>query len=410
MNLTLAEGLHTPPLNRCRVLAGETGLHRPLTSVNIMDAPDTAPWLKRGELLLTTGYVIKDDPEAQVRLIRDLCERGCAGLAIKTRRFLSEIPAPMLREADALGLPILEIPYDLALSDLLLPLLGEILTRQSQASEQARRTAFLASLFRGELHSQTAILAQGQAYGLLPGCEYICLAVILGPDQGGEPAPAVRAAVGRLLGAGGAPAGASLLFAELDDMAVLLQARGRKEAAEEAPQLARRVAEWLADRCAQRFPELEVTVGIGNRRADLLGISASYREAQEAARLGRRVLPAGARAVYEYAALEPHALLQHLPGEIREGYFARTLGVLAQHDQKHGTEFLRTLEVYLARSGRLAEVAQRLYVHRNTVKFRIARIEELLGVDLGDGETAFRLQLALRLAHLRGLPGKPPGA
>lgn len=409
MNLTLAEGLLIPPLNRCRVVAGSRGLHRAVTSVNIMDAPDTVPWLKPGELLLTTGYVFKDDPNAQVRLIGELSERGCVGLALKVRRFLPAVPPVMLREADFRNLPLIEIPGDLALSDVMLPLLGEILIRQQQRSEHARRTAFFSSLFRGELHGRDAILAQGRSFGLLPGCEYICLCAALAPAREGGHPPAAKAGLLRAIAEASQEAGANLLAAELEDAAILLQARNRQEVAQ-LPALARRLATRVVDQATRHLPNHAAVVGIGTPRADVLGIRASYREAQEAVHLGHRVAPAAAGAVYEFQALEPYALLQHLPEETLSRYLDRSLQVLARYDQETGADLVRTLEVYLACGGSPSETARHLYVHRNTVKFRVTRIEELLGVDLNEGETVFRLQLALRIAHLLRGPSQAPSS
>ncbi len=78
MYLTIEKALKLPALNQVEVIGGSQGLTRVINSVSIMDHPDIS-WIKRGELLLTTGYVFKDDLNAQINLVRELSKRGSAG-------------------------------------------------------------------------------------------------------------------------------------------------------------------------------------------------------------------------------------------------------------------------------------------------------------------------------------------
>ncbi|ATY84597.1 hypothetical protein CVV65_06255 [Kyrpidia spormannii] len=98
--------LAIPILADAKVVAGASGLARNVQSVNMMDAPDIIDFLKPNELLVTTGYGLKDHPGALVDLVRQMAQKGCAGLGIKIRRFLPETPPEMVRAADEWALPI----------------------------------------------------------------------------------------------------------------------------------------------------------------------------------------------------------------------------------------------------------------------------------------------------------------
>lgn len=77
--------------------------------------------------------------------------------------------------------------------------------------------------------------------------------------------------------------------------------------------------------------------------------------------------------------------------------FVRTsLDPLIDHDQAHGTQLLATLRVVCENPGQKSEAARKLHVERQSLYYRLARIESLLGVDLSDGSTIFALHLALR--------------
>ncbi|QKG84735.1 PucR family transcriptional regulator [Kroppenstedtia pulmonis] len=400
MPLSVAEVLTIQAPVQCRLVAGRRGLHRCIRSVSIMDSPDTSLWLKPGDLLITTGYVFKDDANLQVRLIRDLAEGNCAGLAIKIKRFFLAIPEAMRLEADRLSLPLFEIPYDLGLSDVLCTLTREIINRR-QLVDETQRTNFFAGLLEGEFTDKGEVLNRGWNYGLLPECEYIVLCVMLSSDSEKESIAADRVIFQGLVNEVESLINVNLLGVQLDDGIVIIQ---RREENVLPSTLARKVAELFIKRYPKRTQKQKITVGIGSHQPDVLTLYKSYQEAKEAIYLGRRASSRTGDTIYEFSAYEPEALLQHLPDDVLSRYVTATLEVLKQYDQENGTELLHTLEIYLNCGRRLREAADKLYVHRNTVKFRINRIEELLGIDLSEGEAAFRLQLALRVAHLLGFP------
>ncbi|HVQ18277.1 MAG TPA: helix-turn-helix domain-containing protein [Actinomycetes bacterium] len=72
------------------------------------------------------------------------------------------------------------------------------------------------------------------------------------------------------------------------------------------------------------------------------------------------------------------------------------LGPLRVHDRTHGAVMIPTLQAYLAENGSKTAAAKRLHVERRTLYYRLDRITQLLGRDLGDGETRLRLEVALR--------------
>src|SRR5207302_460032 len=81
-------------------LAGASGLDRVVQRLNVMEVPDILPWVKPHELLLTTGYPLRDAPDALVDLVAELDERGLAAMAIKLHRYIDALPPQMLAEAD----------------------------------------------------------------------------------------------------------------------------------------------------------------------------------------------------------------------------------------------------------------------------------------------------------------------
>lgn len=154
VGLRVREVLEAPCLANARVLAGAGGLDRIVQRLNVMEVPDILPWVKPHELLLTTGYPLRDDPEALVRLVGDLDDRGLAALAIKLHRYLDEVPARLLAEANRRDFPIIEFPQGVGFDDVLNEVLGTLLNRQAALaarSEEVHRALVSVVLDGGNL-------------------------------------------------------------------------------------------------------------------------------------------------------------------------------------------------------------------------------------------------------------------
>lgn len=135
--LTVESALQLEAMLHCRVLAGAEGLGCAVTSVNQMEVPDLVNWTKEGQLIITTGYFIRNDVNEQRQLLLDLSEKGSAGLAIKIRRFFQNIPQHMISLANELRFPLIEIPEEHNISDIMNELMKELLTIQTRQIERS---------------------------------------------------------------------------------------------------------------------------------------------------------------------------------------------------------------------------------------------------------------------------------
>ncbi|WP_066456035.1 PucR family transcriptional regulator [Anaerotruncus rubiinfantis] len=130
MAITVREALQLERMRECRLVAGEKGLCREIACVDSMEIPDISTWLKKKELLLTTGYVLRQDTGALLKLIEALHNAQSAGIAIKTR-FFGALPEEALALADRYGLPLIEVPDAMPFVELMMPLMRAIMDAQN---------------------------------------------------------------------------------------------------------------------------------------------------------------------------------------------------------------------------------------------------------------------------------------
>lgn len=92
------------------IVAGGAGADRVITWAHGIELPDPTPWLSGGELVMTTGLALPDEPDGLARYVYRLAQAGVAALAIDTGITLSDVPAPVVEAADSLGFAVLRVP------------------------------------------------------------------------------------------------------------------------------------------------------------------------------------------------------------------------------------------------------------------------------------------------------------
>lgn len=161
--------------------------------------------------------------------------------------------------------------------------------------------------------------------------------------------------------------------------------------------------EFVAEMVARAGHALKrvVVAGIGSTAADRERFAAVRRDADAALRVARsgtngpvvhvddvRTQVAILRFV-DLAAADP---------ELRTDLFSR----LAEHDRTKGSDYATTIEAFLDAGGNVTEAAGALFVHPNTLRYRLKRMAETTGVDVDDADTRFLLALEQRIARAEG--------
>jgi purine catabolism regulator len=125
---TVREAMRYGVFATARLVAGEAGLDRAIEWVRTMETPEVQP--RAGDLMLTTGFPIKDDRDAQIRLVGRIADSGGAGLVVRPHPYLRKLPPEMLAEADRRNVPLFTVAADVAFIDLMAPLLERIINAE----------------------------------------------------------------------------------------------------------------------------------------------------------------------------------------------------------------------------------------------------------------------------------------
>ena len=90
------------------------------------------------------------------------------------------------------------------------------------------------------------------------------------------------------------------------------------------------------------------------------------------------------------------------PGELQR-FYAETVAPLVAYDEQYETDLVQTLETFLECDGNVANSAQRLFTHRHTIRYRLERVRDLCGLDVGSTDGREKLGLGLKAMRVLGI-------
>lgn len=291
-------------------------------------------------------------------------------------RSLSVFSVPMASTDTALviGAPLEELSVgERTIIDQALAFIAIELQRQHAVEESERR--FVGELFdllaAGE-PQLPAVTARLQSLGVAPDACF-CAVACVGADL-----ERVRAALAKHItatgraGVVGVKAASVVLIARVDPDADLV-AFGQE---------------------LQEVVDHQVFGGIGGIARNVGELGRSVIEARHACRFAQRRRDGG---FVTHDKLASHALLIGLEDERLLDAFQQTLiEPLHEHDRRRRTDLVRTLELFLGSGGRYQQTAEALHLHVNTLRLRLARIEQLTGRDLSSMDDRVDFWIALR--------------
>lgn len=488
--ITIGEVLTLPALRGNYVIAGMRGLNRPVTGINVMEVPDIESFVKPGELLLTTAYPLREHPEDLAVLVRTLARLGLAALAVKTGRYLENLPDEALKAADEIDFPVVILAEDTSFNEVIGAVLAVVLTEYGAepAGAEAIRERLtgvalaggglmeIARTLAGALDREVRIVDRdgtllgqgGESEQESESSPWLFPVTVGGVERGRievggrtEPTLGQRRLVRQACFAAGMHIAQALASLELDrQMRVLfleelvtgkavddslLRERSRlfgwdfrsphavvlARVESEIPdaavakaaltELPRGALSWARGRevvaivpvaklpddgqpwkTAARWREAlhglgggNVTIATGSLANSAHELNASHTAAWESLAIAQ----ATGRLNVRHDLLTLERLILSVPPDLLQEHIERELGPIIDADKSNGSDLCSTLEMFLG-TGNAADAARRLYIHYNTMKHRMARITELIAVDLHDPRARLRLSFALQARKL----------
>ncbi len=152
---------------------------------------------------------------------------------------------------------------------------------------------------------------------------------------------------------------------------------------------------------------VSLTIGVSNVCRGRSSLAEGFREAEAAASVGGLIR--GTPGVTGFDELGPYRYLHSLAGEDDRDSAQKRLALLVGYDRRRGTQLLDTLEGYLDHRGNVVGTSRALFIHPNTLRQRLDRIQRESGIDL-DHEDWLSLSVATKVVKLARMRGSTQGS
>ena len=368
-----------------KFLAGKNGWANSISWVHLLEDTTIIQNFWGKEVAVTTGLGFPEK-EDWMCLARKLNRYHASGLIINVGQYIREIPEELIAYCDENDLPLLTVPWEVRLSDMIKDFSIRVFV-QDNTDEQIA-TALIAAIETPD--NQTAYRRELWQYFDVDGSFQVLLLTCEGLD-------AMDMVERRKLSyriqvyLEDITHNASFFYYNSDFVLV----------ANAVPEEALyQLIEGAIKRGEKRMPERKLRVGIGSKCMDISRLSVSYRRAKAAVQMAmtqkRQVVKFDDCGLYRLLYMvEDTGVLQEIETEC--------LAALEEYDRKYNAGYVETLQSYLKHNGSIRAVAEELYTHRNTVLYRLGNIRKVLGNELKTPEERLPYQMAFYIRSMHGV-------
>ena len=388
MPTTCLQLLQLRSFERIRLVAGTSGLYRKLSWPHICVMPSISQWLHGGELLFITGSSFETDENTLMMLVHESVQEKLAGIVLlvggESRLTITDA---IRRYADENEFPLFEMPWDLKLVDVIQEI-SEMIIAQKELGDTKQRFFFelLFSADRSRKYEHLTAL-----YGI-PARSHLAVAILHPVPGRGVNLPDLlyKLSYHQALNSD-IPDTALIPAKHIGNIVCLIMANSEKSARRVCATLEHFAGSFAMDYYA---PD-SLKLAISRIAPSSISVQSLYGEASMALRVITQAhAGAGANQMY-YEQLGICKLFFEIPDDVREAFCQEHLGPLLQEDRSNHSNLVDTLRCYLAGGCNALQAAQQLFIHKNTLAYRLNRIKNILNVDLADPAVRNNLYNAL---------------
>lgn len=367
---------------RMKYLAGKDGWSNSISWVHLVEDTTIIRHFWGKELAVTTGLGFPTQ-EAIMELVSHLVQRHAAGLIVNTGNYIEKLPDSLLAYCEENHLPLLTVPWEIHLSDMMKDFSIRIFVQESTDEEVVN--ALIAAVEQPD--NQDAYRKKLLPHFDVDGTFQVMLIASEGLDSM-DTVDRRRLSYRLQMYLEQITHNGSFFY--YNSFFVLVVNAIRQE-------LLIELGEGMLNRAHKRMPDRPFYVGIGSLVTDIENLAVSYRRAEAAARMAMRTKTT----LLQFDGMGMYRLLYSCTDTGLLAQIQRdTLSVLEEHDRRHNSNYVETLQSYLEFDGSIQAMAQSMFTHRNTIIYRMNNIKKLLGTELATPAERLPYQIAFYIRNM----------
>ncbi|MFA9378619.1 MAG: PucR family transcriptional regulator [Lachnotalea sp.] len=367
-----------------KVIAGKNGLTNIVSWVHILENVVVKGYVRGNELVFTTGIVYQNN-EWLLEFVKGLYQCHASGLVINIGSFIKEVPKEVIDYCDKYNFPLFTVPWHVQLVDITQDYCSQIVKdKQDESSVSSMFKDIL--LMSGDISSYQQEIS---GYGFDTKANY-CVILI-------EPILESEHSIND-----------NFKFIKNNMIFILNKYFKKYNIFIHNNQIIIIVSEMDDLKIKELVNEIEYScknpqyvfhlqIGIGRNVNSIYSVFQSYQEAQQSLNFAKKSV--SSFVFYDDMGVYK-ALLLIEQKEVLEDIYFETVGKLKRMDQENNTDYVEFLRLYIKFDGNIQKLTDELYVHRNTINYKIKRIKQLIGRDMNKMDDRFQIMFAFKLENI----------
>lgn len=395
MSVKLAELIKQVENTGIQLVGGKKGLERTVDWVHMVGNLETAGFLKGGEIVFTTGVGLEED-SSLLMLTQKVYRQQASGLIVNIGPYIGEVPPEVVAFADEKDFPVFTVPWEIYLADMMRVFCYAI--QEKEHKEMELSVAFKYCLYTPKEESLYMPTLMKKGYS-----RHAAYIVVIAHPMEKTQVSEENIIYSELTGerrkqlmkiwTGFVQTDKMNAVVLEDDQLILTILPDVDE--EQTMQEIKDAKGWLA-KYLKDTESLFVTVG--NTVDHIKKIQESYEHAKKMELYMRKIRKDERLVGYRDMGLV--GMLFDNRKKTLEAYCKETIYPIQKYDAANESNLYEVLQSYMQHNGSISQVAEEMFVHRNTVNYKIRKIEQILQKDLSDFRVRTEIMTGIAAAEV----------
>ncbi|WP_461206167.1 PucR family transcriptional regulator [Clostridium sp. DL1XJH146] len=396
--------LQLPSLKTLDLVAGGYGIEREISWFYVAECYDDSmkikEWLSGGELVYITGSGLKGELEL-VDFIKMIDDKKAAGLIINIGEYFKTIPNRAIEVANKLNVPLFKIPWEVKLIDISQDICSYIIKKNMENESQAN---LLGEILFSNFNSENSFIEQAyrldfdisnsNLIGILEIADFGCSiekksfsdkSIIIN----------IQNRIQKIVYNMFLRSNIKVITIQKNYSIIFMLSMETMDKIEIS-----RIFREIKGEVNNRIDKLNIIMGVGSLYNSSFKMKDSLEEAKEAILIARSKLEGLGIEFYEDLGIYKF-ILNITDKNLCTRYFDEVLGLLIEYDNMNKSNMLETLETFLKENCNIAIASQKLFIHKNSLRYRIQKIEEILKCDLNRLDDCIKLDFAFKIYRIK---------
>lgn len=394
MPISVKDILKLDTLKKMEIVGGQDGLERAIEWIYVAECFENPlegiQWIQGGEVVFISGVGIKGDVNILIELIRGISDKNGVALIVNIGKYIDTIPNEAILIANELKFPLFTLPWEVKLVEVSKEISNAIILSRI---EENSLNQFLNNILFGDGLSEVDPIEKAASFGYnLQGKCYISIIQINEIEEviKSENIENIKFRFRKIVEETFRKNGLRILVIDKDNETIIIN-----KAEKSLMIRLERAFKEIQDRIKKDISGLSVSIGVGNCYEELSMMKQSLKESELAIESSK--CQGSNDTITKYNEIGIYGLLYGIDDRnILENYYSNVLGAILEIDKKvKDVSSIQILETYLNENCSITNTAEKLFMHRNTLKYRINKIETILDCDLHNFDDCIKLRMAL---------------